>query len=613
MQEHSTTVEVASHLNSDDAALSDTQASIIPLPPATPDDSTGDHDLEMDASSVIADIAHESGEAPREDLLQGTSTSRKQKPTFLGTGRLVKGIKSFSEYPEHFALGRLTWEEGAEPSEEVKDFSRAFDYEYYVPSVKAKRWIPIPQVVSDHTLPKTWSIINETFSEEARTLDEDAFFRAWERFRWECPEKSEMFDVKFVPVEVYASAHPDPAIEHPNWDWKNKGVYDFDSFEREVEDFYADGVEGSKEIVLTTSFLKKGAYLKSAAGTDTLQETPCNDKHDHAYDLCPEHGGMIQRYLQWVVPTSSAGSNNLVLPEIGFSVRLASIPGYTASKENHQRSLDFSKKIRNTYRHFPGSISVPDTEQTLDSKKRAYNTTRDLVNREARRLKDYANGIYKGDATNANHFTYLHLPPQHYQNFGDPSTLSHVSYEQYKAKPYVESEIDGDETSAPGAATPISVASYTDTQRDPRDAESSKAAVGAASSGKMQDHTSQGTVPERFNAFEYEDNHRLRQSRESEVQYTLEWLHAQSIGHMKQHGRHNVNTEAETLGATDNISRRELIGLCVTQMLAGNVPDAGAIPMMRSMIGVHSPTDDRETAVLRDLLAITSSVHGLDE
>ncbi|WVQ68786.1 uncharacterized protein L199_006995 [Kwoniella botswanensis] len=309
-------------------------------------------------------------------------------------------------------LGRLTWDEKDEPPQDVKDSATKFDCGYLVPQLRNFSVMSVDfSMKSDYSKGSTWTEVNKRFKDQMRERGERASHAAWEAFKKTHPEESENFEIKYVSQEEYANAHPHPSGEHPSprYRWENKGTFDFDKHTEEVDEFYADGSEQSKGIVLTAGFLKKGAYID--------RRVVCSaDKEDigvSGESKAPDTEDVI------------------VMPETKAAIRLTSLPGFSISQENKEKSLHFIAQMRERLTSVTQDKSGIVLNNSLAPKDRVYAITANDVSSTSNRVGEVVQAAFNEDKNNANHFAYLHLSPDDYEAFGNRVKISRVSHGDY--------------------------------------------------------------------------------------------------------------------------------------------------------------------------------------
>ncbi|KAK6904204.1 hypothetical protein I203_107720 [Kwoniella mangroviensis CBS 8507] len=362
-----------------DMTLESTSEILTSVPSASPEQpKSGAISISIEPEGTTVTVA---------DTIPSTIDENKTKAIFMGTTHLFRGMKKVDERPGIEWLARLTWDEKHEPSQDVKDSATKFDYGYLVPQLRK--------------LPGT----------SMREKGETAFHAAWEAFKSTHPDESEKFEIKYVSQEEYANAHPYPSSEHPfsRYGWEHKGTFDFDKHTEEVDEFYADGSEKSKGIVLIAVFLKRGAYIDRKVVSSA-------DKED----------------------TGASGDSNapvtedvMVMPESEAAIRLASLPGFTISQENEEKSLQFIAQMKEKLTSVTKDQSGIVVNDSLAPKDRVYAITANNVNSTAERSGETVQSAFHQDTNRDNHFAYLHLSPDDYEAFGNPVKISRVSYEEY--------------------------------------------------------------------------------------------------------------------------------------------------------------------------------------
>ncbi|WWD08139.1 hypothetical protein V865_006250 [Kwoniella europaea PYCC6329] len=346
------------------------------------------------------------------DTIPSTNGDNKSKPIFMRTTYLFEGMKKTDEWPGIEWLARLTWDEKYEPSQDVKDSAQKFDYGYLVPQLRNFAGTSVDfSMKSDYSKGSTWTEVTKRFKDQMRERGERASHAAWEAFKRAHPDESENFEIKYVSQEEYANAHPHPSGEHPfpTYKWGNKGIFDFDKHTTEVDEFYADGSEQSKGIVLTAGFVKKGAYIDRRLGSSAEnQDTGVSGDSD-----------------------APVTEDVIVMPETEAAIRLASLPGCTISQQNKEKSLLFIAQMKERLTSVTQDKSHIVVDRSQGPKDRVYAITANHVISISDRSSEVVQAAFNEDRSNVNHFTYLHLSPDNYEAFGNNVKISRVSYEDY--------------------------------------------------------------------------------------------------------------------------------------------------------------------------------------
>ncbi|WWD00116.1 hypothetical protein V866_007024 [Kwoniella sp. B9012] len=346
------------------------------------------------------------------DTIPSSTNDNKSKPIFMGSTYLFQGMKKVDERPGIEWLARLTWDKKHEPSQEVKDSATTFDYDYLVPMLRNLPGTSADfSMKSDYSKGSTWTEVTKRLKDQIREKGQTAFHAAWEVFKRTHPDESEKFEIKYVSQEDYANAHPHPSGEHPfpKYKWENKGTFDFDKHTEEVDEFYADGSEQSKGIVLTAGFVKKGAYIDwRVVSSADKEDTGVSGDSD-----------------------APVTEDVIVMPETEAAIRLASLPGFTISQQNKEKSLRLIAQMKERLTSVTQDKSGIVVNNSLAPKDRVYAVTANAVNSTSNGLGEVVQAAFNEDKNNANHFAYLHLSPDDYEAFGNRVKISRVSHGDY--------------------------------------------------------------------------------------------------------------------------------------------------------------------------------------
>ncbi|WVW78965.1 hypothetical protein I302_100928 [Kwoniella bestiolae CBS 10118] len=352
-----------------------------------------------------------------DDMTEGTELTitisldtGSSKPVFMGTSYLHSGIKKIDERPGRRWLARLTYNEGEEPSQDVKDLSSDLDRKVLVPLIRQHSFIPLEiSKTSDHSRGQTWTDMLKRYHDRAYDNGERMFYEAWDEFQKAHPEASDQFDVKYVPQEVYAAAYPDPSSVHTDsfYNWANKGVFDFEEHTKEVDEFHADSSEASKPIVLTTVALKKGAYLGYSA--DVKEEAGRKDE-DLFRDLPSSFGSLSCASAEDGADLDS--TCHTVLPKCETMVRMATLPGHSISQEKQDRISSFVNRLTEQLNSVPQSTS-PNKE---DDKRKSYldlwYVTQNYIDDKRDKLKEQTEMYMKQEGLDGSDCTYINTLPE---------------------------------------------------------------------------------------------------------------------------------------------------------------------------------------------------------